>query len=112
MSITRFFVRDVTIVRAATVAGYGDGTSLDWDTTTKTTTKGWLDQLTGLEQQSGTRDTAVSTFKLFLPAGTDVTADDRVTVDDTTFDVEGPPASFWQPYGEHHLEVSLRRVDG
>lgn len=51
---------------------------------------------------------------LYLPAGTDLQADDQVEIDGQTYDVDGPPANWSNPYSGKRpgLEVVLRRTEG
>ena len=113
MSIEHFFVRTVAIQHPALVAsGYGAATEADFSSATTATVKGWLHQLTELEDQTATRDAEVSTHVLRLPKGTVIGSGDRVVIDGQTFEVNGPPNRAWTPEGEHHVRVPLRYVDG
>lgn len=112
MSISRFFVRDVTIVHPSLEATDYGSVEPDYDSGTQTLTKGWLHQLAESEQQTATRDAEVSTHVLRLPVGTAIAARDQVVVDGVVFEVGGPPARAWRPGGEHHVRVPLRYVDG
>lgn len=59
------------------------------------------------------RDATLQTWRIFLPAGTDLEARDRVVVDGTVFEVDGPPERHRTPTGgEHHVEAQLRLVEG
>lgn len=53
-------------------------------------------------------DTVVSGATLYLPAGADIVATDRVRVRDVTYDVEGDVGD-WGPAGS---QVALRRSSG
>lgn len=68
-----------------------------------------------LEQRSGSeltvdRDTQVADWVLFLPPDAVISGDDRVTWDDMTFEVIGPPVVARAPRGPHHVEAALRRT--
>lgn len=103
--------RDVTILRAHTAADrYGDS-SKTWTSATSTVTKGWLSQASSQEPTSPGRVAEVTTWQLYLPAGTDIEASDRVVIDGTTYEVDGPPNRARRPSGEHHVEARLRRVE-
>lgn len=56
----------------------------------------------------GAHETEVSTHRVFLPHGTDVTNDDRVTVDSVVYQVRvlNPDAGG----AGHHVEVLARRA--
>jgi hypothetical protein len=110
--INRYFVRPIEIVTPVTAAGYGDTLNLDYDNGTTATVKGWFDQLTETESQTPTRDVQEVTGIVFLPHGTPIDTDARVKVDGSTFQVLGPPKVAWTPRGAHHIEVSVRYVDG
>lgn len=113
MTIERVFVRDVTILHPTLIpSGYGDSTDEDWGTATTVETKGWLAHRSESEIVSATRDAAVSTHVLRLPAGTVIGERDRVEVDGQTYQVVGPPARWWRTQGEHHVSASLNVVDG
>lgn len=111
MSIDRFFVRAVTIVRAGSGTDRYGNESLDWSAASSWVTKGWLARVDESEDQDG-RDALISGWRLFLPVGTDVDGRDRVVIDGTTYELDGPPARPWTPDGEHHVECRLRLVEG
>jgi hypothetical protein len=62
------------------------------------------------------RDEQRGDMKLFLPPDVTITGRDRVIAESTGFvyQVMGPPRRLREPWNEteHHLEVSLRRIDG
>lgn len=113
MSVTALMVHDVTLVRAGSATGrYGDAVP-DWATATSTAVKGWVSQQSRSEVLDG-REAQVSAWVLYLPAGTDVTGADRVEWEGLTFTVDGPVLPAWNPRTNsvHHLELSLRLVEG
>jgi hypothetical protein len=113
MSFDDMLVRDVTILHAATVVdGYGEP-ALSWANPTSTATQGWLGQREETEPQSAGR-TAVTVVRdvLQLPAGTVITARDRVVIDGVTYEVDGQPRNVWTPRGSHHVRVNLTAVAG
>lgn len=56
------------------------------------------------------RASIVRQATLYVQAGTDVTAQDRVEVDGVTWEVSGPPVPAVGAAALHHLEVPLRQV--
>lgn len=108
-------VRDVTILRPATITDrYGDSIP-DPNSSHATTTEvlGWLSQTDATEPTGpGRALVTLTTEILFLPSGTDIEAHDRVEIDGQLYDVDGEPRAAWSPRGEHHIEANLRRVDG
>lgn len=113
MSLTKLMVHDITLVRAGTTTSrYGD-TTKDWASTTETVVKGWVSQRDRSENLDG-REAQDTGWVLYLPAGTDVTGLDRVEWEGDTFEVDGPKLPAWSPRSKavHHLEISLRRVEG
>ena len=111
MSIASLAVRPVVIQTAgARTDAYGD-TQPDWTTPTTVAAGGWLAQQSSIEDLDGRAATA-STLALFLPAGTVITARNRVVIDARTYEIIGEPHKAWTPRGEHHVEVQLQAVDG
>lgn len=111
MSVTALLIRQVTILRAdETTDRYGNAV-LDWSTPTETPTKGWMAQSSSTED-TDRRDAAVSTWTLVLGPDEDVTAADRVAVDGTVYELLGAPNVAWSRRGPHHIEATLRLVEG
>ena len=111
------FVHQIRILRPMRVTDrYGNSTN-SWTWPDEVDTAGWLTQ-TGQSELLEQREGQVTDWLLYLPAGTDIVAGDRVVwVDDDgdeeSFEVDGRPARRWRPAsGEHHLEVNLRAVEG
>lgn len=113
MSLTGWFDRDVTIVRSAVEVDEYGNTTRDFDPVASyETVKGWVAQTTGIEILDG-RTAEVTTWEALLPAGTDVTAVDRVVCDSVTYELDGPPNHVRRPRrGEWYVHARLRRVDG
>lgn len=66
------------------------------------------------------RDTAEETegipthragWLLFLPADAVIDGNATVTVDSTTYEVDGPPEQVWDASQVHHIEARLRSVE-
>jgi hypothetical protein len=67
-------------------------------------------QETSTETLDG-RDTVVTGWTVLLPAGTVLSAGDRIRDQHgIVFEVDGAPAVWTIPRGEHHLAVRLREV--
>lgn len=117
MPIERFWVHDLTIVRPTTKEGRY-GTEVDWDNATRSTVVGWLnarqpsDLALANRDESGHRDIDVSYWEGFLPAGTDIDAQDRVEAFGMSFEVIGHPRPAFTPERTSHLEFLLKVVEG
>jgi head-tail adaptor len=104
-------VRDVDILTAGTRTDvYGDSQP-DWTTPTTVTVKGWLAWSSSIEVLDG-RDATSSTLTLTVPAGTPITARDRVSIDGRIYEINGEPMPAWTPRGEHHIEMFLTTAVG
>lgn len=111
MSLTTLLVRNVTVITAgARTDAYGDSQS-NWATATEVDTTGWMAQQSSIENREG-RNATSSTLVLTLPAGTAITARDRVRIDGIVYELIGEPMSAWTPAGEHHIECYLGLVRG
>lgn len=89
---------------------YGNATS----ETATTTTVCELQQVPRRsDAESGAHDDLSDTqWQLFLPAGTQINTDDKVTADGQAFEVSGAPWPVRDPETQtvSHIEVNLRRV--
>lgn len=111
--IEQLFTRTVTILRGtSTSTGYGNATKLDWTNPTPTQTVGWLGPYSGEAENALDRDQQMADATVFLPAGTDITALDRVQIDGVTYQVTGTPSPPFTPLGAHHIEADLKVVKG
>lgn len=111
--------RDIgTRLRGVTVAGdYGNPASIDW--TEATLNK--LDMpcefqpeadLSGSSEDVVQQQRTESHWRLFLPAGTDITAQDRWRFDGVDYEVDGD-VKHWRVRGaEHHVEARVLKVTG
>ena len=119
MGIERFFRREVWRLRAPeTTDRYGNPVR-DWDNATRTRMRGWVYHTDSIETATAaavdtgsTRDVAVSAWKLDLPKGSDVLRSDRFEIDGDVFEVNGKPRTLHTTRGPHHIQVSLREVEG
>jgi hypothetical protein len=111
VSLAALLVRPTTIVHPGeTVDRYGNSIP-DWVHPTTTLTMGWLAQQGGSEDRQR-RDAEVSNWSLVLPAEIELSALDRVIIGTTTYELVAPPNEAWTPRGPHHIEATLRLVEG
>lgn len=111
MSFAGLLVRDVAIIHPGWRADqYGD-MQPDWTTATTVASPGWLFQRSTFEDVNG-RNAASASMHLSLPAGTQITHQDRVRIDGVVYELTGAPLAAWTPRGEHHVECDLTVVDG
>jgi hypothetical protein len=88
----------------------GDET-LTWDSPTRTTIRAWVDQQSTTETDDETRNVR-SSNALLVTNHLNVNADDRLVVDGETWTVQGRPRKVPTLAGIHHLEATLRLVQG
>lgn len=111
MSLTSLLVRTVTILTAdSRTDAYGD-TQPDWTTPTGESVNGWLAQQSSIQDLDGRNATSTALI-LTVPAGTVITARNRVVIDGRTYEVSAEPIAAWTPRGEHHIEAQLEVIDG
>lgn len=105
---------DVTILQAvSTVDEYGNAVK-GIDPTVGAVTKGFLqpEQGSGGESTTAERNSVSSYFRLYLPAGTNITARDQVQIDGITYRVEGDPIKARNLQGPSHIKARLRKLEG
>jgi hypothetical protein len=111
MSLEALRIHDVDILIAGIrIDAFGDPQP-DWTSPTTLSTKAWFADLPSIEVLEG-RDAVSTTSVINLPAGTPITAFDRVRIFGRIYEVNGEPMVAWTPRGEHHREVLLNRVTG
>lgn len=111
MSVASLSVRDVVVMTAPLVADrYGDAV-FDWDHPTVRTIPGWVSQSASLVTNDH-RVQVSSNTTLFVAADAAITAYDRIEIDGDVYQLDGDPNIAWTPRGAHHMECSLRRVEG
>ena len=95
MSLRSLLNEPVTVqhVDASGVDVYGNATNTSLSTTA---TVGYLEQTVSTENQVD-RDTVVTDWQAFLPAGTQIDPNDRLVFNTGTFEVVGLPAVFYNP---------------
>ena len=115
MSIERMFTQDLTILPYGE-SGVDDYNDPEVVAGTPVSVKGYLERRAerGDPEETRDRETALSRWRVFLPAGTSLTYRDRVTYDGTTFAVDGTPHEVWNPRTRrvHHIEADLLLVEG
>ncbi len=110
MSINRLLTQDLDW--QATTDGvdeYGNDTIVDAGAATPV--RGLIQQASTVEYLND-RDTTVTQWKAFLPAGTAVTSLDTLTFQGQTFQVTGAPYPVFNPRSRQvsHLEMNLTEV--
>lgn len=95
--------------------GYG-GTFLDWSLPTDDLDIGacGLAPRVGEELGGPGRAGVVVGFTLYAPFGADITFEDRIVCDAGTFEIEGEPGSWANPFTgtQFGVTAALRRVEG
>lgn len=106
--IANLLNRPCTIARGVENDGYGLDTPDEAETT---------DTVCELQQRNRSEagdagEISLSDWVVFLPAGTELTTADRITVEDQTFEVIGAPWPVVHPVSQiaSHLEATVRRT--
>lgn len=111
MTLARLLAQTITIthVTAGAADEYGDATTA----TSTTTTPGRIYQLS-TDEQIAAGDITTSVHRLFLPAGTPLGSNDRVTADGdpTVYQVTGAPDVVLAASTPHHIEALLKAIEG
>lgn len=109
----RLLPHTVAIVRPALVPDAYGNKIRDYSQgiAARTTVRAWMQQDNREEARSDGREAAIQKW-LMLTNHPDVLRGDRVEYGALTYDVEGPPEPVFTPAGFHHLEATLRVVDG
>lgn len=101
----------VTLLRAGSKpADYGNTTEADWSNPGSTDVPGCSVQPAPADEFTIDRDTFLTRWVVYLPAGTDVTASDRVLWQGDTYDVDGEVLR-WDFGALSHLVINLRRSE-
>lgn len=109
----RLLPLSVVLVRPAVTTDRYNNPSYDYGpAAARTTIRAWIEQADlAREQIRDGRDAIESGWKL-ITNHTGVDPLDRVEWDGQTFDVDGEPWPVYTPAGLHHIEGSLRKVQG
>lgn len=105
----------VTIVRAVKAVGYGNAITLDWGpAASRATVEANVQPAGTSEATDGGRDRVTRRIRVFLHAGTDVVATDRIEWGGAAWEVDGEPERWPDPTGggEHHVELTATRIVG
>lgn len=104
----------VTVTRPATTTDrYGDQVA-DWSSTTDTVVEECIVAPGPSGELADARAGVVTAITVYMPAGIDVAAHDRLVVRGAIYDVEGTPAVWSSPFTSWApgVEVQARRVEG
>jgi hypothetical protein len=111
MSLTRLLNQSLLLHKnsGATKDEYGNTLATDYGS--PTTVLGYLEQTQSVENLND-RDTIVTGWKAWLPAGTNINAFDRIGFNGQLFEVDGAP---WQVFNPRvasvsHIECNLTVV--
>lgn len=107
-------VRSATIVHPAGMVDRYGNTLPDWDNATEVSDVPCWASAEGGAEGAAERQSVTDRLRLFLTAGVDLDAGDRVVIDGEIWEVDGPVQRAWRALSpcEHHVEASLRRVEG
>lgn len=110
MSLAGLLCHEVTLLRPTTSTDrYGD--TVKATTGRRVTSPARVVQQSRVEDHDG-REARATGWLIYLPAGTDIVATDRVIWDGATFEVIGAPNRAPDRRTEHHVECDLRLVEG
>lgn len=112
MTLARLLNQPVTIQSRTATAHDGYGNELE-GTLSTVDTVGYLEQ-TDSTEITVDRETYISNWVAYLPAGTVVVGSDRIIYAGQTFEVIGPPDRVWNPRlrRESHVVARLRNTSG
>jgi hypothetical protein len=106
----------ITVIQPTAKGPLGD---YEPGTVTETTIEGCYVQSRGSvnsrysQEQTGLRDTVATGLIVYAPPGTPILPTSRIKFQGIRYQVEGEPAVWDDARGRpHHVEVSLRRVEG
>lgn len=104
----------ITRQRAGSTTSRYSDTVADWSDPDETTITGCSFSPSGTSEDHDGRDAVIQGPTLYTPPGADIEAADRVVVRGVTYEVEGEPADWRDPYSTRPvgLAVPLRVVTG
>lgn len=105
----------ITVLRPSTTTDRYGNTVADWDTATRTDVELCaLAPRTSPEDLSNGRQGVIIGMTLYAPADADLRPSDRVLARGETFEVDGHPETWRNPYTgvDFGIEAALRRVEG
>lgn len=104
------FPHVVLLVRGAPlVAGYAGSKTRGWSQAMRTPSPANM-QAESSREELDARDTTVSRYRAYLPAGTVLATEDRVEWNGLTLEVVGEPED-WARGGRGHVKALLERVE-
>jgi hypothetical protein len=110
VTIESLMTRTATITRRAQTGAVGRTNTPTWVDADPVEVSCYFEQSGATEVVVG-RQTQIVDATLVLPAGTELDASDRVSIDGDTYEVIGTPSRPHRPgTGEHHVEAYLQRV--
>lgn len=114
MNRRRFGAETVTVLRGGTVKDRYGNDRIDFTTPTRTRIDGCAVAPRGSTETAGGRTGVIVGLTLFLPAGVDITAADRVEVRGDVWTVEGQPGEWRDPFTGTPIgvEVAVEAVHG
>jgi head-tail adaptor len=110
MSLTKLLNQPLELHKNSTATTDEYGNQVDTDFTVSTI-YGFLQQKDSVETLND-RDTVVSSWECWLPAGTNINAFDRIVFNAQTFEVDGAPWSAYNPRVQSvsHIVCKLKVV--
>lgn len=106
---------EVLIIHPATALDeYGNSMKVFNEDSNFDSCKGWMqaDQGSSKEMSNSERTMNTSTFRIYLPAGTQLSADDQLQIDGQTYTVEGAPTVARGLRGVSHMKANIKRIEG
>lgn len=101
----------VTVVKAGTTTDRYGNTTTNWAAATRTQYPAWIEQQAAGEN-TDQRDQQSADWLMIVQPDADVNGRDRVEYDGKTFEVFGPPTPRNTFRGLHHIEATLRWIEG
>lgn len=103
-----------TIVRQrATLADDGHGNQVpDWTSPAELPIAGCSVQPGATVEDRQNRDSVLIAFTVYVPAGSDVLATDRIRIGSAVFEIDGEPERWETGLSVDHVKLFLRRWEG
>jgi len=101
----------ITRLRATTTTDRYGNVASSWDTAARQQLPAWIEQAAASESLDN-RDQLASDWLAILAPDADLQGRDRVEWDGKTFEVIGPPTPRNTLTGPHHIEATLRWIEG
>lgn len=101
----------VTRLRASSTTDRYGNTTTSWTNAARVELAAWIEQASASENLENRDQLASDWLAIFAPDA-DVQGRDRIEWDGKTFEVVGPPTPRNTLDGLHHIEATLRWIDG